>query len=116
MKTNNRKAQPFDIQVGQILSKIRKLRGLSQEKLAHRCGITFQQIGKYEKGFNRISASRLKQLSDILEVPVSDFFSDDLYKCSIMKMTANELKIHFAVQELSEERKKFVLGIVRGLR
>ncbi len=50
--------------------------GLSQEKLGDRLGITFQQIQKYEKGTNRVSASRLQTMSTALEVPVSYFFPD----------------------------------------
>ncbi len=50
--------------------------GMSQEKLGERMGLTFQQIQKYEKGTNRIGASRLHQLSQILDVPVQFFFED----------------------------------------
>jgi len=52
----------------------RVLVGMSQEKLGERLGLTFQQVQKYEKGTNRIGASRLQQISEILEVPVSFFF------------------------------------------
>jgi transcriptional regulator with XRE-family HTH domain len=52
----------------------RVLIGMSQEKLGERLGLTFQQVQKYEKGTNRIGASRLSQISDILTVPVSYFF------------------------------------------
>jgi len=52
----------------------RLMLGMSQEKLADQLGITFQQVQKYEKGVNRISASRLQQVCHILEVPVSFFF------------------------------------------
>ena len=52
----------------------RLMLGMSQEKLADQLGITFQQVQKYEKGVNRISASRLQQVCDILEVPISFFF------------------------------------------
>lgn len=52
----------------------RVLVGMSQEKLGERLGLTFQQVQKYEKGTNRIGASRLQQISDILSVPVSYFF------------------------------------------
>ena len=52
----------------------RLMLGMSQEKLANQQGVTFQQVQKYEKGTNRISASRLQQASHILEVPVSFFF------------------------------------------
>jgi transcriptional regulator with XRE-family HTH domain len=48
--------------------------GLSQEKVAHALGLTFQQVQKYEKGTNRISSSRLHQLARILEVPIPFFF------------------------------------------
>ena len=50
--------------------------GLSQEKLGEKLGITFQQIQKYEKGTNRVGASRLQAMSDALEVPVAYFFPD----------------------------------------
>jgi len=66
----------IDIHVGQRLRVRRSLLGLSQEKLAESIGITFQQIQKYEKGVNRISASRLYQFSKTLQVPVSYFFED----------------------------------------
>jgi transcriptional regulator with XRE-family HTH domain len=54
----------------------RKILGLSQEKLGERLGITFQQIQKYEKGTNRVGASRLQAMSDALEVPVAYFFPE----------------------------------------
>ncbi len=50
--------------------------GMSQEKLGERLGLTFQQVQKYEKGSNRVSASRLYQMSQILGVPVQFFFDD----------------------------------------
>lgn len=54
----------------------RTLLGLSQEKLADAIGLTFQQVQKYERGANRIGASRLFELSRVLDVPVSYFFED----------------------------------------
>lgn len=54
----------------------RMLVGLSQEKLGERLGLTFQQVQKYEKGSNRVSASRLYQMAQILGVPVQFFFED----------------------------------------
>jgi len=52
------------------------LLGLSQEKLGERLGVTFQQVQKYEKGMNRIGASRLQRIAEILEVPPSFFFEE----------------------------------------
>ena len=54
----------------------RMLLGMSQEKLGDAIGLTFQQVQKYEKGANRVSASRLQQISDVLRVPVTFFFDD----------------------------------------
>ena len=65
---------PIDIHVGSRLRKRRKMAGISQDKLGEGLGLTFQQIQKYEKGVNRIGASRLQQAADILGVPVSFFF------------------------------------------
>ena len=67
---------PIDVHVGSRVRRHRKLSGLSQTRLGEKLGITFQQIQKYERGFNRISASRLYQMSHILDVPVSFFFDD----------------------------------------
>jgi len=54
----------------------RLLLGMNQETLANALGLTFQQVQKYEGGANRVSASRLKAMADILDVPISFFFSD----------------------------------------
>src|SRR5271156_2148216 len=64
----------IDKHVGSRARMRRNMLGMSQGKLADQLGITFQQVQKYEKGVNRISASRLQQLCNILEVPVSFFF------------------------------------------
>ena len=65
---------PVDVHVGNRLRQRRTLLGMSQEKLAAAFGVSFQQIQKYERGANRISASRLHLLTMILDVPVTYFF------------------------------------------
>ena len=67
---------PVDVHVGQRLRTRRTLLGMSQEKVAEKLGLTFQQLQKYEKGANRVSASRLHELSQILDVPQSFFFEE----------------------------------------
>jgi transcriptional regulator with XRE-family HTH domain len=67
---------PIDVHVGSRVRMRRMLVGLSQEKLGDRLGLTFQQVQKYEKGSNRVSASRLYQMAQILSVPVQFFFDD----------------------------------------
>lgn len=68
--------RPVDAHVGKRLRQRRTLLGLSQESLGRAVDLTFQQIQKYERGTNRIGASRLYQLSNILDVPVSYFFDN----------------------------------------
>jgi transcriptional regulator with XRE-family HTH domain len=65
---------PIDKHVGSRVRMRRMMLNMSQEKLGDALGLTFQQVQKYEKGTNRIGASRLQQISGILSVPVSFFF------------------------------------------
>jgi len=67
---------PIDVHVGRRLRLRRTLLGMSQERLGELLGLTFQQIQKYERGANRIGSSRLYELAQILDVPVSFFFDD----------------------------------------
>src|SRR5215213_3305537 len=67
---------PTDVRVGARLRLRRNMLGLTQEKLGEAIGVTFQQVQKYERGANRIGASRLHELSRILDVPVTFFFED----------------------------------------
>ena len=64
-----------DEHIGQRLQLRRTMMGLSQKDLAKKCGVTFQQIQKYERAGNRISATRLFELSTLLETPISFFFT-----------------------------------------
>ncbi len=65
---------PTDKHVGSRVRMRRMMLGMSQEKLGDALGLTFQQVQKYEKGTNRIGASRLQQISHVLQVPVEFFF------------------------------------------
>lgn len=67
---------PVDVHVGARLRLRRNLMGMSQEQLGKACGLTFQQIQKYERGTNRMGSSRLYQFAKLLDVPVSYFFDD----------------------------------------
>ncbi|HVC57588.1 MAG TPA: helix-turn-helix transcriptional regulator [Stellaceae bacterium] len=70
------KPNPIDVRVGSRVRLRRNMLGLSQEKLGEAIGLTFQQVQKYERGANRIGASRLHELSRVLDVPVAFFFDD----------------------------------------
>jgi transcriptional regulator with XRE-family HTH domain len=67
---------PTDKYVGSRVRMRRMMLGMSQEKLGDALGLTFQQVQKYEKGTNRIGASRLQTISNVLQVPVAFFFED----------------------------------------
>jgi transcriptional regulator with XRE-family HTH domain len=71
-----RKPNVIDGHVGARLRLRRTLLGISQEQLAESLGLTFQQVQKYERGTNRVSASRLFQLANILDVPITWFFDE----------------------------------------
>lgn len=70
------RASPIDAHVGARVRLRRTLLGMSQEKLGDALGLTFQQVQKYERGVNRIGASRLFDLARVLDVPIGFFFDD----------------------------------------
>jgi len=70
------RASPIDAHVGTRIRLRRTLLGMSQERLGEALGLTFQQVQKYERGVNRVGASRLFDLSRVLDVPISFFFDD----------------------------------------
>jgi transcriptional regulator with XRE-family HTH domain len=74
MKRNPREANSIDAHVGSRVRLRRQLMKMSQEKLGDELGVTFQQVQKYERGANRIGASRLFSLANVLDVPVNFFF------------------------------------------
>ena len=73
---NTRRPNPIDVHVGSRVRLRRMLMGISQEKLGEQLGLTFQQVQKYEKGVNRIGASRLFDIANVLNVPVQFFYDD----------------------------------------
>ena len=79
-------AHPVDVHVGKRVRHRRWLVGMTQQQLAERVGIKFQQIQKYETGANRVSASRLWDISEVLDVPVSFFFEGlDVEQAAVAK-------------------------------
>ncbi|RWJ21148.1 MAG: helix-turn-helix domain-containing protein [Mesorhizobium sp.] len=68
--------EPVDVHVGRRIRMRRVWMEMAQATLGEAIGVTFQQVQKYEKGTNRVGASRLQQIADVLDVPVSYFFED----------------------------------------
>lgn len=75
-RTPSGQPNPIDVHVGNRIRLRRTLLGMSQEKLASLLGLTFQQVQKYEKGSNRVGASRLWDISKVLEAPIGFFYED----------------------------------------
>ena len=88
---------PIDIHVGNRIRVRRQLFGLSQEKLAEMLGLTFQQVQKYERGTNRVGASRLWDISQVLNIDIGFFFEE------ISENTFNQSpRMFFGKDDLSE--------------
>lgn len=105
-------SHPVDVHVGKRLRARRTLLGMSQESLGEAVGVTFQQIQKYEKGFNRIGSSRLYEFSRILDISVSYFFEEMDESSSEGGLTA--LKETSAVFEYNNLGNKEILTLVRA--
>ena len=103
---------PIDIYVGSRLRLRRALIGMSQEKLGNALEITFQQVQKYERGTNRISSSRLFQISRILDVSVSFFFDD--MDTEIIKQTEGMAEINKQVLQVDKLSRRETLEFVRA--
>ena len=87
-ESEGRRADPVDIHVGKRIRMRRKTLGVSQEQLASALGLTFQQVQKYEKGGNRVSASKLHGIGKFLGVPVA-FFFEGLEEAADGQVTTN---------------------------
>ena len=117
----------IDVHLGKRLRRRRRLLGLTQQQLAGACGVRFQQIQKYECGANRISAARLWQLSEALEVPVG-YFYDGLTEVAQRQHCATEgeaggemfaqketLELIRAYYQLGERPRRRLLDLAKSL-
>ena len=75
-KTVKHRIDPEDLKIGQKIRVVRVARRVSQTALGHGLGVTFQQVQKYERGANRVSAGRLKKIADMLDTPISFFYGE----------------------------------------
>ncbi len=113
-----------DIVVGRNIRIRRLAKNMSQTALAERLGITFQQIQKYEKGINRVGASRLMQISEVLDVPVHAFFDgaggdvDAIAVESPLELIADPqaLRVARAFARITESRlRRSVMGLIEDI-
>lgn len=101
MVDNKKQPNPIDVHVGSRIRLRRTMLGMSQEKLGESLGITFQQVQKYEKGTNRVGASRLQNIAAILNVTVSFFFEDAPGDQGVLEGGLQESQSNFVVNFLS---------------
>ena len=103
-----------DTQIGLKIREFRVQAGLTQEKLAEKLGITFQQVQKYERGVTKVNLVKLQQLSEILRVPISAFFLEGAYSAFQLNDEEKQLLTTFRNIKSSGHRNS-VLDIVAGL-
>jgi transcriptional regulator with XRE-family HTH domain len=75
-KTVKQRRDPQDVEIGQKIRALRIAKGVSQTTLADGLGVTFQQVQKYEKGANRVSAGRLQKIAGMLDTPIMSFYGE----------------------------------------
>ncbi len=106
---------PIDVVVGQNLARIRKAKGLSQSAIADALGISFQQVQKYEKGTNRISASVLFELAQALSVSMDDFFKGAEAVNAKLESTKSPLPTGDLTRVASPAVRKALLSLIRSV-
>jgi len=113
--SSNQQSKPhekkLDELIGRKISDRRKALGISQENLANQIGISFQQLQKYEKAENRVSASRLWSISQILQCPVSHFYGTEGSQVKA-SMPINPAYIKLAQQLMQMDDKKLRQSII----
>jgi transcriptional regulator with XRE-family HTH domain len=115
-----RRAGAEDVEIGKKIRALRLERGLSQSGLAEGIGLTFQQVQKYEKGANRVSAGRLQQIADLLNVPVTFFYSGmgtrgkktEAFSGIAFLQTKGALRLMRAYSEISSRATKYALVVL----
>ena len=120
-KIRKRRAGAEDVEIGRKIRALRLERGLSQSGLADGIGLTFQQVQKYEKGTNRVSAGRLQQIADELNTPVMFFYSgmgqrskkSDTHNAGLaLIQTKGAMRLLRSYTEISSRATKYALVVL----
>lgn len=117
-----RRAGAEDIEIGRKIRALRLERGLSQSSLADSIGLTFQQVQKYEKGTNRVSAGRLQRIAEMLNIPVTFFYGDTGARAKrretapdsglVFMQTRGAVRLMRAYSEISSRSTKYALVVL----
>jgi|GEM_PF-811430 len=101
----------LNIEIGQKLRMYRQLNGLSQDALAAHIGVSYQQIQRYEKGHGRISAFRLQQIADVLNVSLQVFLDRSTFDEPLSKEEINLLRLYRQMSDLVQDRLRDVASV-----
>ncbi len=110
----------MDIAVGERLRFLRKVKGVSQQALAEAVGVSFQQVQKYERGANRISASMMVRVAGKLGITPGQLFNDDLSQAGLPEAVgllnqAGAMELLRAFSALSRSQRRSVLNLVEAM-
>lgn len=108
MNNNN-----VDLLIGTKIRLRRHVLGMSQTDLGNRIGVTFQQVQKYEKGHNKIVASRLLEVANIMDVPISYFFEDLNNTSSLEPLKVSEKVLEFNYDDLEDSNGREAINLVK---
>jgi len=116
-----KKIVPADVYVGERIRAMRIEKGLSQTDLGNRLGVTFQQVQKYEKGVNRVSAGRLAAIADLFETTIMSFYPDGKQAkagydpCHEMSQSRSGVELARAFNMLDSAKRAVVLSVAEAL-
>ncbi len=108
-RMDDNEPNPIDVHVGKRIRLRRTILHMTQQQLAEKLGLTFQQVQKYEKGLNRVGASRLWDISCVLSVPMNFFFEDidaRVAECSPRPKNEGDAYVHDVPPELEDDPMK----------
>jgi len=100
-------------EIGKKIREFRLQAGLTQEGLAEKLEITFQQVQKYERGITKVNLIKLQQIAHVLKVPVSSFFEDSSF--TAYQLSEEEKQLIKAFRQLNGSLKNSVINVVTGL-
>ena len=105
---------PVDIEIGHRIAERRKALRLTQQELAQSCGVTFQQVQKYERGANRVSSSRLYRIAAVLDAEPADFFPGAVARDAMGK-TKRGAELARLFVRLDEPRQDSLVNVARAI-
>lgn len=108
---------PIDVHVGRAIAEHRKRIGMTQSEVGQAVGVTFQQLQKYERGYNRVSASRLHQIAGVLGLPITAFFpaEGELLAEGQPLLSGRAVEVADLTSQLGTAEQKLMLELARTL-